>query len=670
AFGKKVYADVPPYLVASYFPGKVGQYAPDIGAIPATDLTAQLKSMAASGIDGAAIDIIGWSPGDNLIMLKKYLRAARGISNFTLAPIVTGVSGQTTTAFIQIVEAWAAASAGSTHQMSVNGRPVVFVFGASQVSAAGWSNIRTTFNKDGVNPFVVGDVGGPLISYVRDGSVAAQSSLQGLAGVLDALYTFSPYSNSLPQLFALEDGIAAPITGTTPRLHIASVTPGYWSAWLGLFSRQYQGTKTYRQFWDESIAANADWTMITTWSDYVENTHIEPSRNNSNVYAAITRSEADKFRGAPPSQLGPQFWVSAPAEIPDGPGAAPLEGVPSRERIFELVGVGSADGTNAEIDIVLPDGTSLSRTPLTLAGDDRIAAASFSWEPDRTLNVPYLRAIATVGSLQASLPLLVWPRNLAHKYYLRHLSAALTSRPPPLPLDTVLRKASSIHRPWRMDYLNDLDYIPQPTSTTFMKSWGFWDAALVNSSGLTFWTYPVWIDLDASADQETVALLQFERPLINRSFTPDSSTYGNHGSIHNVNPASTIAPLVDGGHVFASSPTSWAELPGSIAPANAPFTVEMWIRPTQPGGMLWGDVSGSMVLQMKGQYPQVLRGLAGNRWYSAPSSSPIPLNQWSHVAGVFTGSVLQLYANGVLVGQVTLPAGKSRSSRIGVGRNA
>ncbi|MDO8432585.1 MAG: LamG domain-containing protein, partial [Candidatus Binatus sp.] len=47
-----------------------------------------------------------------------------------------------------------------------------------------------------------------------------------------------------------------------------------------------------------------------------------------------------------------------------------------------------------------------------------------------------------------------------------------------------------------------------------------------------------------------------------------------------------------------------------------------------------------------------------------------PLNQWSHVAGVFTGSVLQLYANGVLVGQVTLPAGKSRSSRIGVGRNA
>ncbi|MDO8430780.1 MAG: hypothetical protein Q7S58_00065, partial [Candidatus Binatus sp.] len=47
AFGKKVYADVPPYLVASYFPGKVGQYAPDIGAIPATDLTAQLKSMAA-----------------------------------------------------------------------------------------------------------------------------------------------------------------------------------------------------------------------------------------------------------------------------------------------------------------------------------------------------------------------------------------------------------------------------------------------------------------------------------------------------------------------------------------------------------------------------------------------------------------------------------------------
>jgi len=93
------------------------------------------------------------------------------------------------------------------------------------------------------------------------------------------------------------------------------------------------------------------------------------------------------------------------------------------------------------------------------------------------------------------------------------------------------------------------------------------------------------------------------------------------------------------------------------------ITVEAWIYPTAFGANYWdGSIIAKDALTVTGY---VLRcggtgrlslviGVTGNVWVEAVSSNnALTLNQWQHVAGVYNGTTLVIYVNGIPVQSVS-----------------
>ncbi len=83
---------------------------------------------------------------------------------------------------------------------------------------------------------------------------------------------------------------------------------------------------------------------------------------------------------------------------------------------------------------------------------------------------------------------------------------------------------------------------------------------------------------------------------------------------------------------------------------DGPFTIECWVNPSKSAGMRGllakTEVSEYAIFVDEG-VPQFDVHLDG-RYVSAKASDVLPLNQWTHVAGVFDGKTVQIYVNGKL----------------------
>lgn len=53
----------------------------------------------------------------------------------------------------------------------------------------------------------------------------------------------------------------------------------------------------YRFTFEAAIQSDPDWIIITSWNEFGENTHIEPSENYGTLYLDITREYADRWEG-------------------------------------------------------------------------------------------------------------------------------------------------------------------------------------------------------------------------------------------------------------------------------------------------------------------------------------------------------------------------------------
>jgi hypothetical protein len=108
--------------------------------------------------------------------------------------------------------------------------------------------------------------------------------------------------------------------------------------------------------------------------------------------------------------------------------------------------------------------------------------------------------------------------------------------------------------------------------------------------------------------------------------------------------------------------TNWVNL-GNPALLNSfsNITLEAWIRPTSYPSSVGSAVvvkqdannfAWSLKFQGNGNFAFAAM-LNGNVYYANTPQTNIPLNQWSHVAGVYDGSQLRIYINGVLMNTVT-----------------
>ena len=660
-------------VIAHHVPWHPPSHArPDRTADAGPGLESQIVHAAEAGIDGFAVDVVRKPPTQMVGMLLDMAGIAqRRVPGFAIMPCLDCAATQSVADWEAFLLEWLAKAGELPTTFRVNGAAVIFTYGAYEIPPADWAALRQRMLQAGQRLFLIGEM-----NALYRNQKNPLPRIREYADVFDGLYFFAPNTEEHERkLLGIERSDGRPL------LRMFSPSPGYWRENTGSFARAFRGTRTYRDEWDLAGKLPFHWISITSWNDYTEHHHIEPARHSSDAYARLTRLGAAQFRGQPVEPVtGPEtFWLTAPSEMPDGPGAAPLEADPRRETLFEVLRVGSPStaSVTVSVSIARPNGEVIEKRELEIAAGKPVTDSQFQWQPDREFGDPYLVTTASVGDLSARMPLPLWPRNVARRYHMAPRRIRLTAQQPPKPaiaLEGTRLTVSTIpgEAGWRTDLLHNLMPMLDPKSRTSQVAegvdqlpgtnpgWGFWEAATVTPDARVTWADPLY--LPHRGDLATLALYRFNNP---DKPTADESIYARHGRQRG-----RLVKLVDGSHALACDGESWFEPSGSFCPANCPLTVEFWARPNKPGGMLWGDVGAAMLLWLTAEgKPLVSRRQASDeKRVVASAGQPLAIGKWSHVAGVFDGGSVKLYVNGALAAQAPC-TGPSGSSRMAIGRN-
>ena len=79
----------------------------------------------------------------------------------------------------------------------------------------------------------------------------------------------------------------------------ATIIPGYDDHKLGRkeprpITARHDG-QTYRAMWEQAIAVNPDWVLITSFNEWHEGSEIEPSVPDGDTYLKLTKEYAPRF---------------------------------------------------------------------------------------------------------------------------------------------------------------------------------------------------------------------------------------------------------------------------------------------------------------------------------------------------------------------------------------
>jgi len=175
--------------------------------------------------------------------------------------------------------------------LTVGGKPVVFVYGraVNQLKLPGWQQAIAGFNaKSSGGAVFIGDRISPEAARVFDG-----------------IHTYNP-TGSTKGMSTEEIGawahrtFAEWIATAGDRIACVTIIPGYDDSCQA--SRKAprpitdrHGGATYRLMWEQAIAANPDWVLITSWNEWHEGSEIEPSVENGDRALRTTRQYAPAF---------------------------------------------------------------------------------------------------------------------------------------------------------------------------------------------------------------------------------------------------------------------------------------------------------------------------------------------------------------------------------------
>ncbi len=180
-----------------------------------------------------------------------------------------------------------------------NGRPVVFFYNVSRLSAGAWQSLR-----DQVDP-------------QRQALWIAEGTDLGYQSVFDGHHLYSiTWPNRIPPAQTLPkwgDRVRAYNRDHgTAKLWVATVMPGYDDRKVrpgSGFVQGREGGDYYRQSWQAAIASKPHWVIVNSFNEWPEGSYIEPSKAYGNLYLDLTREWAGRFRSA-------NLAVSSPAPAP------------------------------------------------------------------------------------------------------------------------------------------------------------------------------------------------------------------------------------------------------------------------------------------------------------------------------------------------------------------
>lgn len=176
------------------------------------------------------------------------------------------------------------------------GRPVIFFWKQELFSVPTWEAIRSQVDPE------------HTMLWIAEGA-----RLDYLA-VFDGLYLYSVAWADAPAAVLVRWGKEVQQWGgahNASRYWVATVMPGYNDFVTGradAFSRVRADGAFYRACWDGAIRSQADWVVITSFNEWLEGSHIEPSVNYGEAYLNLTVALGMQYRD--------QVYVPAATALP------------------------------------------------------------------------------------------------------------------------------------------------------------------------------------------------------------------------------------------------------------------------------------------------------------------------------------------------------------------
>lgn len=195
--------------------------------------------------------------------------------------------------------------AGEPSFLKVDGRPVVFVYGRvmQEMPLSSWPAVIQRV-RESYGDFLL----------IADGYDAAYARL------FDGVHTYNICSwvegKTPEQLRELSRKSFADAVGLARRhqkISCLTVIPGYDDTKIRKpgINAQRLGGQTYQVLWEEALAADPDWVLITSWNEWHEGSEIEPSREDGDRYIRLTGDYAPRFLAKSPVSGATQTEASA-----------------------------------------------------------------------------------------------------------------------------------------------------------------------------------------------------------------------------------------------------------------------------------------------------------------------------------------------------------------------
>ncbi|MGH2784720.1 MAG: hypothetical protein ACRDJ1_05630 [Actinomycetota bacterium] len=236
--------------------------------VPA-EVAKQADLAKGAGVDGF---VISWDDVGNHTQRFDTAMAAARTRSMVVAPLIELLMWKTSSGFnvpgIVATMKLALQRANDAAFLKVGGRPVLFVFGAFQMSPDVWKGVSTSLNAAGYDPFYIGEPADP--AYGFNGAYAYNPNLIDYDGLHQRNAAYMRALRYQAQVNpAVKQGLWA-----------ATVSPGqnlsYYNPIFPKNQARGDGDR-YNLTWSAAVSTDPEWVLITSWNEWFEATHVVPS---------------------------------------------------------------------------------------------------------------------------------------------------------------------------------------------------------------------------------------------------------------------------------------------------------------------------------------------------------------------------------------------------------
>ena len=293
-FGRMVWAAYYPWYTVSSWREPSMADKPLIGMYSSDDpsvVRLHIKLAKAAGIDGFAVS--WWGPGTNTDRnLRKVLEIAAEEEMYVAAYFesLTGDGQSRPLLEIENMLNNLITSYGKhPAYYKVDGKPLIFVWAAWSHEADEWRMVFENLRKRGLDAFYVA-------TALNTKYLEAFDGLQnyGTGNLTELKRIYERVGPEVKTFHILHRG--------GERLWVPSISPGYDERLLpgrsGLYFDRDDG-RYYLASYEHAVASYPDWVWITSFNEWWENTHIEPSMRYGYRYLFLTEQLTSSFKNRP-----------------------------------------------------------------------------------------------------------------------------------------------------------------------------------------------------------------------------------------------------------------------------------------------------------------------------------------------------------------------------------